>query len=138
MVKKDREKFIIVSHRDLETLNVVIMGYKGSPSYVQRMMDSILRSYKSFARCYIDDIIIFSKTFEKYVKYLDITLGLFDRLGITIKKIKIFLGYPSIILLGQRINGFDIAISEERTAAIRNLVFLKMLKDLEIYLGFTG
>jgi len=114
------------------------MGYKGSPSYVQRMMDSILRSYKSFARCYIDDIIIFSKTFEKYVKYLDITLGLFDRLGITIKKIKIFLGYPSIILLGQRINGFDIAISEERTAAIRNLVFLKMLKDLEIYLGFTG
>ncbi len=55
-----------------------------------------------------------------------------------IKKIKTFLDYLSIILLGQRINGFDIAIFKERTAAIRNLAFLKMLKDLEIYLDFTG
>ncbi len=63
------------------------------------MMDSILRLYKSFIWCYIDDIIIFFKIFEEYVEYFDIILGLFDRLGMTIKEIKIFLGYPSIILL---------------------------------------
>src|SRR6266498_4618098 len=98
------------------------------------MMDSILRLYKPFIRCYVDDIIIFSKIFEEYVKYLDIILGLFDRLGMTIKKIKTFLNYPSIILLGQRVNGFDIIISKERTTAIRNLAFSKILKDLKTYL----
>src|SRR6266536_3225372 len=101
-------------------------------------MDSILRLYKSFTRYYIDDIIIFSKIFEKYVKYLDTILRLFDRLRITIKEIKTFLNYPSIILLGQRVNGFDIIISKKRTAVIRNLTFLKILKDLEIYLNFTN
>src|SRR6266511_4486134 len=102
------------------------------------MIDSIFRSYKPFARCYIDDIIIFSKIFEEYVKYFDIILGLFDRLGMMIKGVKIFLDYLLIILLGQRVNGFGIATSEEWTVAIRNLAFLKMLKDLETYLGFTG
>src|SRR6266498_6001227 len=101
------------------------------------MMNSILRPYKPFTRCYIDNIIIFSKTFKEYVKYLDIILGLFDRLGMTIKEVKTFLNYPSIILLDQRVNEFDIAIFKERTAAIRNLAFPKMLKDLEIYLDFT-
>jgi len=101
------------------------------------MIDSILRFYKSFARYYIDDIIIFSKIFEEYIEYLDIILGLFDRLGITIKGVKIFLNYLSIILLGQRINKFDITIFKKRTTAIRNLTFPKILKDLEIYLDFT-
>src|SRR6266536_1819261 len=102
------------------------------------MMDSILRPYKPFIRCYIDDIIIFSKIFEEHIKYLDIILGLFDYLGITIKGAKTFLGYPSIILLGQRVNRFGMATSEKRTAAIRNLAFPKILKDLETYLVFTG
>jgi|SRR6266498_787822 len=101
------------------------------------MMDSILRPYKPFARYYIDNIIIFFKIFEDYVKYLDIILRLFDRLGMMIKGVKTFLGYPSIILLDQRVNGFGITTSKKRIVAIRNLVFLKILKNLEIYLNFT-
>src|SRR6266498_4635569 len=101
------------------------------------MMDSILRLYKLLVRYYIDDIIIFSKIFEEYIKYFDIILELFDRLGIMIKKIKIFLDYPLIILLGQRVNEFDIAIFKKRTTVIRNLIFSKILKNLEIYLDFT-
>ncbi len=102
------------------------------------MMDSILRLYKLLVRYYIDDIIIFSKIFEEYIKYFDIILELFDRLGIMIKKIKIFLDYPLIILLGQRVNEFDIAIFKKRTTVIRNLIFSKILKNLEIYLDFTS
>ena len=102
------------------------------------MMDSILRPYKPFIRYYIDYIIIFSKIFEEYVKYLDIILRLFDRLGIMIKEVKIFLGYLLIILLDQRVNGFNIIISKKRTTAIRNLTFPKILKDLETYLDFTS
>src|SRR6266487_4549659 len=114
------------------------MGYKESPPYVQHIINSILRPYKPFTRYYIDNIIIFSKTFEEYVKYLDIILKLFDRLEIIIKKTKTFLDYPSIILLGQRVNEFDITTSKKRTTAIRNLTFPKILKDLEIYLDFTN
>ncbi len=87
------------------------------------MIDSILRPYKSFARYYVDDIVIFSKIFEKYVEYLNTILGLFDRLDVTLKDIKTFLSYLFIILLGQRVDGFRILIFEERIAAIRNFAF---------------
>ena len=101
------------------------------------MMDLIFRFYKLFARCYIDDIIIFFKIFENYVQHFNTVFELFDRLKITIKKIKTFLNYPFIILLKQRINEFDIITLKKRIAAIRNLAFSEILKDLETYLEFT-
>ncbi len=64
------------------------------------MMDLILRSYKDYARYYVDDIVIFFKIFEQYIEYLDTIFELFDALGITLKNVKIYLDYPSIILLG--------------------------------------
>jgi len=86
-------------------------------------MDSILRPYKSFARYYVDDIVIFFKTFEKHIEYLNTILDLFDRLSVTLKNIKTFVSYLSIILLKQRVNGFKISIFEKRIVAIRNLTF---------------
>jgi hypothetical protein len=80
-------------------MNVTIMEYKDSPPYVQRMMDTILRSHRQFARCYVDDIIIFFKTFEKYIEYLNTIFELFNRIGITFKNSKIYLDYPLFILL---------------------------------------
>ena len=41
----DRQKLTVISHRGQEQSNVVLMGYKGSPPYVQRKMDQILRPY---------------------------------------------------------------------------------------------
>jgi hypothetical protein len=135
---KDREKFTIVSHRGLETVGVALMGYKGSPPYTQRMMDMILRPHKSFARCYIDDIVIFSKTLEDHLEHLDTVFNLFNKLGITLKGAKTHLGYPSIILLGQRVDGFGMTSSKERIAALGDLAFPETLKDLETYLGLTS
>jgi hypothetical protein len=62
-------------------------------------MDTILRSYRQFARYYVDDIVIFSKNFEKYIEYLNIIFELFNRIGITLKDSKIYFDYSSIILL---------------------------------------
>jgi hypothetical protein len=115
-------------------MNIAIMEYKGSPSYVQRMIDIILRSYRQFVRCYIDDIVIFSKIFEKYIEYLDAIFELFNRIGITFKNSKIYLGYPSIILLKQRMNGLNIIYAENRIAALKNFQVPQTLKNLKKYL----
>jgi hypothetical protein len=80
-------------------MNIAIIEYKGSPPYIQRIMDIILQSYRQFARCYVDDIIIFFKIFEEYIEYLDTIFELFNRIGITFKELKIYFGYPLIIFL---------------------------------------
>jgi hypothetical protein len=80
-------------------MNVIIIEYKGSPFYVQRIMDIILRSYRQFVYYYVDDIIIFFKIFEEYIEYLNTIFELFNRIGITFKNSKIYFDYSSIILL---------------------------------------
>src|SRR2546427_13290808 len=102
------------------------------------MMDSILRSHKNFARCYIDDIIIFSKILKDYLGHLNIIFSLFNEIGICLKDTKTYLGYSSIILLGQRVDGFRLTTLEKRIAAIRELKFPETLKDLETYLDFIN
>lgn len=66
----DRSKFTIVSHRGQEESSVALMGYKGSPPYVQRQTDKMLRPFKHFAKAYIDDIIIFSRTLTEHLEHL--------------------------------------------------------------------
>jgi hypothetical protein len=64
------------------------------------MIDSVLRSHKIYARCYIDDIVIFFKIFEDYIEHLDKIFDLFDTLSIILKGFKAYLEYLLIILLG--------------------------------------
>jgi hypothetical protein len=64
------------------------------------MIDSVLRFYKIYARCYINDIMIFSKIFKNYIEHFDKIFNLFDTLNIILKRLKAYLGYLLIILLG--------------------------------------
>jgi hypothetical protein len=65
-------------------MNIIIIKYKNSPPYVQRIINTILQLYRQFACYYVDDIVIF-KTFEKYIKYLNTIFELFNHIGITLK-----------------------------------------------------
>src|SRR5204862_4751051 len=98
---KDHKKFIIVSHHDLKTVSIALMSYQESLSYAQHMMNMILHSHKFFVCCYIDDIVIFSKTLEDHLQHLNMIFNLFNKLEITLKEIKTHLDYLSIILLDQ-------------------------------------
>jgi hypothetical protein len=116
-------------------MNIAIIKYKDSPPYVQRIIDTILRSHRQFTRYYVDDIVIFFKIFEKYIEYLDTIFEIFNRIGITFKNFKIYFGYSSIILLRQRMNGSNITCAENRIAILKNLQFPQILKNLQKYLG---
>src|SRR5947207_2519284 len=101
MTVKDHEKFTIISHYDLKIISITFMSYQESFSYAQHMMNMILKSHKFFICCYIDDIIIFSKTLKNHLKHLNIVFSLFDKIRITLKEVKTHLNYSSIILLNQ-------------------------------------
>lgn len=51
---------------------------------------------------------------------------------------KSFIGYPSLRLLGQKVDALGLSIAEEKLAAISQLEFPTTLKNLETYLGMTG
>ena len=50
------------------------MKYKSFVFYVQNEMNYFLREFKSFAKCYVDDIIIFFKNLQNYLYYFYLIL----------------------------------------------------------------
>lgn len=134
----DRHKLTVVSHRGQEQSNVALMGYKGSPPYVQRQTDKLLRPLQGFAKAYVDDMITYSKTLEEHIDHLRRLFRLCREKRITLSPTKSFLGYPSVMLLGQRVDSLGMSTSAEKIRAIQALIFPANLRDLEIYLGLTG
>ena len=99
VIIKNHEKFIIISHHDLKIISVALINYQEFLSYAQCMINMILHSHKFFVCYYINDIIIFSKILEDHLQHLNIIFSLFNKLEITLKTIKTYLDYSSIILL---------------------------------------
>ena len=133
-----RYRLTVASHRGQETFNVPVMGYRNSPAYVQRMIDRILRPFRHFCRAYVDDIVIFSGSLEEHTRHLAQVFKALDTMNIHLAPNKAYLGYPSVHLLGQRVNALGLATAEEKLWAIKNLEFPKTLAALDKYLGLTG
>ena len=51
---------------------------------------------------------------------------------------KAFLGYPSVNLLGQRVNSLGLSTAEDKLSAISKLRYPIILGELKHYLGLTG
>ena len=133
--RSDRFKFIVISYRNQEQFNVILMSYKKSSFYVQRQTDKLLRSYKKFIWIYVNDIIIYSRTLKEHLNHLIIIFQLFRNKRVNLTSTKFYLNYSSVILLSQRINNLNMFIFAKKIIAITSLRFSYILQDLEIFLN---
>ena len=63
---------------------------------------------------------------------------IFLHYNISIKPTKLFLNYPDVRLLEQRVNFLGLTTSDKKLKAIRVLAYLNTLGALEYYLDLTG
>ncbi|GAQ87978.1 putative retrotransposon protein [Klebsormidium nitens] len=68
--EKDYCKTAFWGPRGLYERVVMPFGLKNAPAFFQRMLDTTLRAQFEFCRCYIDDLIIFSKSFDEHLVHL--------------------------------------------------------------------
>ncbi len=87
---------------------------------------------------YIDNIVIYLATLEKHMKHLRAIFDLFVKYNILINPKKAFLDYPSIKLLDQKIDFFNLFINDEKLKTIASLNFPHTLASLKHYLGLTN
>lgn len=68
----DKHKTAFCVPNGLYQFRVMLFGLTNAPGTFQRLMDTVLRRL-NWKRClvYLDDIIVFSRTFEEHLKSLD-------------------------------------------------------------------
>ena len=64
---------------------IMPFGLSGAPSTFQQMMDSLIKDKHDFAEAYLDDLIIFSNTWEDHMQHLRTILQQLHRANLTVK-----------------------------------------------------
>ena len=93
---------------------MAVIEYKNSPAYVQRQINRLLRTLRKFARVYVDDVVVFSRSLEEHKDHLRQIFTLFTKYGILVNPAKAFLAYPSVQLLGQKVDSLGLYTVEDK------------------------
>jgi hypothetical protein len=125
----------VVTHRGLEYFKVAPFGFTNSPAHMQRFMDKKLRHMRNYVRCYVDDIVVHSKTFDDHLRHLQEVFQTLHDTGLYLSPTKCHLGYHSVKLLGRLVDRLGLSTLKERADAIQKLDFPKTLQQLESFIG---
>ena len=95
-------------------------GLKNAPATFQRCMDRVLEGQAGFSSPYIDDILIFSKSWSDHVTHIKAVLGALRMAGLTANSSKYQWGAHALTYLGYEVGVGKIAVPEARIKAIRD------------------
>ena len=136
MAEEDREKTAFRTHRGLYQFKRMPFGLRNGPSIFQRVTQSILAPYLwIFTLVYIDDIVVFSVSFMDHLGHLEVVFIAVERAGITLSPSKCFLGYQSLLLLGQKVSRLGLSTHKEKIDAIIDLKEPRNISELQTFLG---
>ena len=136
MSPEDREKTAFITHRGLYEFNVMPFGLCNAPSTFQRLMNQVLRKFLGkFTAVYLDDIIIYSNTFEQHLDHLNQVFAAIRQACLKIKLRKCFFCFPNIAFLGHIVGRNGIAVDPKKVEKIEQFPIPTNLRELRSALG---
>ncbi|GFW85439.1 hypothetical protein TNCV_144841 [Trichonephila clavipes] len=101
----DREKTAFITPEGLYEFKVMPFGLCNAPATFERMMDNLLRHFKwTMCLCYLDDIIVFSETFEDHLIQLRLVLKYLQEAGLKLNSKKSLFAAQEVKILGHLVS----------------------------------
>ena len=139
MDARDSDKTAFVTRRGQFRFKVLSFGLANSPSVFQRLMDLVLAGM-TWETClvYIDDVIVFSKTFDEHVVRLSAVLQRIRNAGLKLKPSKCRLFQRRVVFLGHVLSDEGIEPDPEKVAAVVNWPVPTNLTEVRAFLGLAS
>ncbi|KPJ14174.1 Retrotransposable element Tf2 155 kDa protein type 1 [Papilio machaon] len=134
---EDRNKTAFVTQEGHYQWTCLPFGLKTSPAIFQRILSNILRKYKltEFAVNYIDDILVYSKTFTEHIDHLTQLLEAIKKEGFRLKFTKCTFASNSVKYLGHIIQNNTVRPVTNNLVAIQDFPTPKNQKNVRQFLG---
>jgi len=134
---EDRRKTGFVTQEGQFQWTCLPFGLKTSPAIFQRILSNIIRKHKlsDFTVNYIDNILIFSKSFEEHVEHLSKLLEAIMEEGFRLKLSKCTFALDSVQYLGHIIKHNSISPIKDNLISIKNFPIPKNQKNIRQFLG---
>ncbi|HSN23026.1 MAG TPA: reverse transcriptase family protein, partial [Methylomicrobium sp.] len=135
----DRDKTAFVTRRGCWRYTVMPFGLTCSPSVFQRLMDMVLHGL-SYEVClvYLDDIIIYSETFEEHLHRLEAVLQRLRWAKLKLKPSKCHLLQRKVEFLGHTISEAGVEMQSAKIDAIVQWPRPRDIHQLRSFMGLCG
>ncbi|KAL7834854.1 hypothetical protein SRHO_G00291010, partial [Serrasalmus rhombeus] len=90
-------------------------GLHGAAATFQRLMDKVLKDTENFTAAYIDNVVVFSASWEEHLRHLDIVLKKIADAGLTANPKKCHLARSEVSYLGYILGGGQIQLAVRAT-----------------------
>ncbi|PIC44089.1 hypothetical protein B9Z55_004579 [Caenorhabditis nigoni] len=113
-------------------------GLKSAASYFQRALRTVLGGLEDEVLVYIDDILVFSKTFEQHLESLRKVLHRFRTFNLKASPKKCEFAKASITFLGHEINKSNYAPDKANVAKILEFPVPSNVNEIRRFVGMAG
>lgn len=118
---------------------VMPFGLTNAPATFQRMINNVLREYLDiFVVCYLDDILIFSKTEEEHTEHVHKVLQALQDHRLLVEPEKSHFHAPEVEFLGHVISHNEIKMDPKKIAAVSEWPKPTNVTEVQAFLGFAN
>jgi hypothetical protein len=135
--KESRQYTAFVTPQGLFQWKVMPFGLVNAPAVFSRMMRKLLQGLDDVMN-YIDDILIYTETWEDHVKAVRQVLDRLRLAGLTAKPGKCFLAYANLEYLGHMVGNGELKPEESKVDKILNMARPQNKKQIRSFLGMIG
>ena len=122
LAEDDQDKSAFCTPWGKYQFTVMPFGLQNAPPTYQRKMDQVLDGMLEFAGAYIDDIIIYSQSWEGHVTHVALVLEQLKKFGLTAKPSKCQWEASSLTFLGHTVGGGTVSVPDCRVITIKQYV----------------
>ena len=139
MHPNSKEKTAFISHAGLYHFHVLSFGLTNAPPQFQRLMSRVLLGLEwKICLVYIDDVIVFSSTFEEHIHRLRLVFDRFRQANLKLKPAKCHFAQASVNYLGFIVSSKGVLPDPAKLAAVDSFPVPKSVKEVRSFLGLCN
>ena len=113
-------------------------GLLGGPSTFQLLVDTVLAGMSDFSVAFIDDICIFSNSFDDHMSHLRRVFEALKQANLTAQPTKAVIAMSELRFLGHIVGGGKRSVDAEKISILEKIKIPRTKRDIRSFLGFVG
>ncbi len=135
----DKPKTAFTCHKGLFEFNTMPFGLKGAPATFQRLMTAVLGDLNwQIVLIYLDDIIVYSRSFEEHLEHLELVFTKLHTAGLKLHPDKCAFGRQEVKYLGHLVGRKGVRPDPEKVRAIQNYPRPQSVAEVRRFLGIAS
>ncbi|KAJ1184471.1 hypothetical protein NDU88_001277 [Pleurodeles waltl] len=117
---------------------VMPFGLKNAPATFQWLVNGVLAGKDAYSAAYLDDIAVYSSSWEEHLLHLEEVLQAPQQAGLTIKASKCQIGQGSVVYMGHLVGGGKVQPLQAKIETIKAWQPPRTQTEVRAFLGLTG